>query len=508
MSEFEEKYPENIKKYLLSKKSENYDLNSSQKNKLNELLGEHKLDRYSNIEYYNEISFVQNKFSLKCDEILLAFPITFFKDEFKSMIDNIDTEDYNLNDLMINYGYRISLDSHNQKKYEEWRNVLSKGTRKNILLSLHKTFLEDNYEIKITYKNEIYILEINSLSNIINSIKFTKINSSKKHIYICVPDKTHSEITTTYTFEDDSNQLSETKTECLYYKLDYTKPYLDSNPIIVIQVDTEIIKIDKKSDYKEKNYETYNIEPNNLYSWGNKKYENNRGRKYNEEWSKKELSNGGYELKCHKFLDDGFGKKTTEDLGKKGDKDNNMEYEYTDTYIYNVTNGDELTTKIGFDKYNKWNCRNYRNKIKDFSHVENIASNTLDKMEWKEKWDEEKNIKICTKWGRSEDEEWEESWKETYNPDNDDRIKECYKKCKKLKDDKEWYETWTEKNNGKPNCEKTCYKMNKENGNKYENYWGNIIVNYLDNKRMNYVGYINNDKKDEYVNYTYENTNN
>ena len=50
--------------------------------------------------------------------------------------------------------------------------------------------------------------------------------------------------------------------------------------------------------------------------------------------------------------------------------------------------------------------------------------------------------------------------------------------------------------------------MNKENGNKYENYWGNIIVNYLDNKRMNYVGYITNDKKDEYVTYTYENTNN
>ena len=79
------------------------------------------------------------------------------------------------------------------------------------------------------------------------------------------------------------------------------------------------------------------------------------------------------------------------------------------------------------------------------------------------------------------------------------RIKECYKKCKKLKYDKEWYETWTEKNNGKSNCEKTCYKMNKENGNKYENYWGNIIVNYLDNKRMNYVGYINNNDKKEFV---------
>ena len=69
-----------------------------------------------------------------------------------------------------------------------------------------------------------------------------------------------------------------------------------------------------------------------------------------------------------------------------------MEYEYTDTCVYDVTNGDELTTKKGFDKYNNWNCRNYRNKIKDFSHVENIASNKKDKMEWKEKWDEEKNI--------------------------------------------------------------------------------------------------------------------
>ena len=508
MSGFEEKYPENIKKYLLSKNKEKYDLDFSQKKKMNDLLDEQSLDKYSNIEYYNEIPFIQSTFSSKTDEILSAFPITFFKEEFKNMIDYIDIEDYNLEELVINYGYRISLDSDNNKKFEEWRNVLSKGTRKNILLSLHKTFFEGNYEIKLTYKNEIYMIDINSQLNKINSIKFIKIKSSQKNTYLCVPDKMHSEITTTYIFEDETNELSETKTECLYYKMDYTKPYSGSYSIIVNQVDTETIKIDKKSDYKEKNYETYNIGSNNLYSWGNKKYENNRGRKYNEEWSKKELENGVYELKCHKFLDDGCGKKTTEDLGKKGDKYNNMEYEYSDTYIYNVTNGDELTTKIGFDKYNKWNCRNYRNKIKDFSHVENIASNTKEKMEWKEKWDEEKNIKTCTKWGRSENEEWEESWKEIYNPENDDRIKECYKKCKKLKDDKEWYETWTEKNNGKPNCEKTCYKMNKENGNKYENYWGNIIVNYLDNKRMNYVGYITNDKKDEYVTYTYENTNN
>ena len=73
MSEFEEKYPENIKKYLLSKDSEKYELNSLQIKTINELLGSQKLDKFSNIEYYNEIPFNQNKFYIKCDEILIEF---------------------------------------------------------------------------------------------------------------------------------------------------------------------------------------------------------------------------------------------------------------------------------------------------------------------------------------------------------------------------------------------------------------------------------------------------
>ena len=35
----------------------------------------------------------------------------------------------------------------------------------------------------------------------------------------------------------------------------------------------------------------------------------------------------------------------------------------------------------------------------------NEASNSQNKMEWREKWDEEGNEKTCTKWGKSEDEE-------------------------------------------------------------------------------------------------------
>ena len=519
MCEFEERYPENIKKFLLSKESNNVNIISRQNRIMNNICKHQNLDENTSIEYYNEIPFEENAFFEKCDDIFSNLPIKYFIDEYINIIINLDLQGKDINKIFINYGDRISLDKNLNKKFEEWRNVLSREDEDIILFSLHKTFIDDKFEIKTTYKSETTILELILRPNAINSVKFTKMKGNKKYIYLCVPDEDNTKIVTTLTLEDEDDKTYESKTENLNYNVDYSKIESNSdnkqekeikeeeNPITVSYVDTECIKTNSNTGYYEKNFETYNIEPDHISSWGKKNYENNQNRKYNEEWHRTELENGGYELKCQKFLDDGCGKKTTEMYGKKYDG-NDMEYEYTDTCIYDVTNGDELTTKKGFDKYNNWNCRNYRNKIKDFSHVENIASNKKDKMEWREKWDEEKNMKTCTKWGRSENEEWEESWKEIYNPETDDSIKECYKKCKQLNCDKEWYETWTEKNNGKSNCEKTCYKMNKENGNKYENYWGNIIVNYLDNKRMNYVGYITNDKKDEYINYTYENTNN
>ena len=509
MCEFEDKYPENMKKFLLSNHSRHSNIISRQKKIIENISKYQKLDDHSNIEFYEEIPYDNDIFLEKCEDILQYLPVKFFKDEFIYIIKNLDYKNNNSDDIIINYGDRISLDKNFNKKLEEWRNILSNNNKEEVLFSLHKEFIDNKYEIKLTYKFEIYIIDILFKNEIIDSIRFTKYKGDKKYLYSCNINENNTEIITTFTFENEEDKSYETKTEHLYYKINYgkiNKLYNDDIPILVNKVETQSIKKNTISDYYEKNYETYNI--NNLFSWGKKIYENNKNRKYNEQWEKTELDDGGYELKSRKYLDDGCGNKTNEEYGKKCDRNNNLEYEYTDTNIYNVTNGDELTTKKGFDKYNNWNCRNFRNKIKDFSHVENIASNKRDKMEWKENWDEEKNIKKCKKWGRSEDEEWEESWIETYNPENDDSIKECYKKCKKLKYDKEWYETWTEKNNGKSNCEKTCYKMNKENGNKYENYWGNIIVNYLDNKRMNYVGYINNDKKKEYISYTYENNNN
>ena len=480
MSGFEERYPENIKKFLLSEKSKNLNVISRQNKIMENILINQKLDE--DIEYYNEVPYDNYTYLDKCEEIFQYLPIKYFQEEFTNIIKNIDLEGNDKNNLIINYGDRISLDENGNKKFEEWRNVLIKGDESQIILSLHKSFIDNKYKIKLTYKFEIYLLELFFENDDINSIEFTKKIGSKKYIYVCAPNQENTEILTTLTFEDEADKVYESKTECLYYNIDYNdkndqnqnneqneknEENKENQTITVCKVDTQSIKKDSNSDYYEKNFETYNIDK--LFSHGKKVYENNKNRNYKEDWEKTQFEEGGYELKSHKFLDDGCGNKTTVEYGRKCDENNNYEYEYADTYIYNVTNGDELTTKKGFDKYNNWDCRNFRNKIKDFSHVENVASNKKEKMEWMEKWDEEKNIKKCKKWGRSEDEEWEEYWEETYNPENDDSVKECYKKCKKLKYDKEWFETWKEKNNGKSNCEKTCYKMNKENGNKYEN---------------------------------------
>ncbi len=80
MCEFEERYPENIKSFLLSKESQNFSLITRQ-NRIIENISKHQnLDEHTNIEYYNEMPYDKNAFLEKCEEILLNIPINYFKD--------------------------------------------------------------------------------------------------------------------------------------------------------------------------------------------------------------------------------------------------------------------------------------------------------------------------------------------------------------------------------------------------------------------------------------------
>ena len=503
MSKFNQNYAKAIKNLIISSSEKVLNIRNSNEEQIKDITKGRDLG-CSSIEAFNEDEYYKSLYIAKCQHIIESIPISIFRDEFKEKIENFDSSI----ECLMNIGLRVSLNEKQKLVLEEWRNILSKEDKSNILLSLHKKYSDEKYEIKLNINFSTYFIEILLNDNInIDNFKYVE---TKQHItiwYSSASIETDKEILTNLLYENNEEKMSEIENEKIFYTKN-NQNLADGNlNIIINKVETETIKKEENYDYFERNYEIYFIDPNSQKKWGQKIYENNKNRKYNEDWMHINLENKGFEEKYHKFLDDGCGKQTTEDHGKKTINENEIDYEYTDKYIYEVTTGDETTTKIGFDRYNKWNCYNYRNKIKNFSHVNNEASNSQTKMEWKEKWDEDGNEKSCTKWGKSEDEEWEEFWKEIYDSEKDYSEKRCYKKCKKLKEDKDWYETWTEKNNGKPNSEKTCYKMNREGGNKYENYWGNIIVNYLDNKRMNYVGYINNNEKTEFVNYTYENNN-
>ena len=492
----------------------------------------------------------------KCEELIKSFPVKEIRDEFLMKIKEYN---YPFKGQLMNIGYRISFDDYAEHKFEEWANVIHENDTSEIELSLHKKFTNKKFEITLTsqyfslhaevtfdenfQKNTITTTDQDNMSvvsnetteqtvisednnNNINTIRavpepvsasqqienersccmsFITCSNGVTNTYNVARAKTNTELSSEIITQNDNNKEYETTRETIQYSVKNSNSL--ENEITIKKVDKESTKSNSNNNYYENNYETYNIDPIAKSSYGKKRYKNNMNRKYIEDWHRVELDLGGYESKVHKFLDDGFGETTTEDIGKRMEGDD-LAYEYHEKYVNNIGTGDELTTKIGKDRINEWNSTNRRNKIKNFSHVENKAKNYKEKLEWIEKWDEEGDEKSCFKWGKSEEEEWEESWKETYDKEKDDRVKTCYKKCKKLKEDKDWYETWTEKNNGKPNCEKTCYKMNRTNGNLYENYWGNIIVNYIDNKRMNYVGFGTNEGKKEYVHYTYENTNN
>ena len=247
MSEFEERYPNNMKNFLLSKESKKTKLVSRQKKIIQNICKGQKLDEYTNIEYYNELPFDKSIFIEKCDDILCYLPITYFRDEYTNLIENLYFEEKDLDNLIINYGDRISLDKYHNKKFEEWRNILSNDIQNKLLFSLHKVFIDDKYELKIIYKNETNIIELITQEKVVNSIKFTKLKGNKKFIYLCVPNENNTEITSTFTFEDEDDKISEKKTECLCYYIDYDKQSKINKvqeSIVICQVDTESIKID------------------------------------------------------------------------------------------------------------------------------------------------------------------------------------------------------------------------------------------------------------------------
>ena len=107
MSGFELRYPEHIKKFLLSKESKKTKLVSRQNKIIQNIIKGQKLDEHTNTEYYNEITYDKTVFIEKCEEILCYLPIIYLKDEFTNIIENLELEENDNDNLIINYGDRI-----------------------------------------------------------------------------------------------------------------------------------------------------------------------------------------------------------------------------------------------------------------------------------------------------------------------------------------------------------------------------------------------------------------
>ena len=186
MSKYDEKFPQNIKNFLLSPLSISCNLYQRQNQIIKNISEGQDLENNSGIEYYNEFPYNKEEFKEKCDQVLDYFPINFLKNEYNLIIENFDPERFLDDDIQVNYGDRISLNNEKNICFEEWRNILNKSDNQNILLSLHKLFCKDIYEIKIGNENfsnftRIYFDENDN--SIINKIEFKQKEEVNWNLY-------------------------------------------------------------------------------------------------------------------------------------------------------------------------------------------------------------------------------------------------------------------------------------------------------------------------------------
>lgn len=239
-------------------------------------------------------------------------------------------------------------------------------------------------------RNNTQVINVTQEEECSSSIRLIRSANCISTKYNVVRAKNNDSISSTITKSNDWEETNETTREEIAYSISEpnstekdeknpntitsSDPYdnnITSN-MVIHRVTTETTKSEANNHYFETNYETYTIERNSKY--GKKRYQNNKGRKFVEDWHRINLDKGGYDSKIKRFLDDGCGKTTTETIGVRYEGDV-LDHDYHDTYVNDLSTGNELTTKIGRDRINEWNSTNRRNKRTGMNHVENKARN-------------------------------------------------------------------------------------------------------------------------------------
>jgi len=482
---------ENLKRIAKFIQMNSLELEKNQKINFIEEEKEFKIERYKIFEWNSP-----RHFEISAKKILAMNPLNF--SELEKELSNFIYKESELvkkeiPKILINKGKKIKFEKENRSKikFEKWINLINGDNHNEVLFTIHHEGEYDDNNSRLYYvikSRDNKKVEIHLHDFLENEIRFEIFYNTNDHNYEYKLNlnKGLKEILFNYV-----KHYSFNKTLTKSFKKFFNKPNIK---IRVEEENTKRETFTYDEDYREVSGEWYEITESKI-SYGHKYFENSKKRKYDEDWWEYNNSfEGVKEFKMKRDLDDGYGTKTNEQNGYKYYLGSKI-YEFYDKTIENVSKGEFITTKVGFDEKSQWNSLIINNNTDNTKFVENRGKDYINgySNEWYEKWYESSFEKFCHKWGKNNICEWEEEWKESNF--NDYIEKFCYKKCKFFYEFKHWYETWKEKyyKSNPENVEKTCFKSNqfeemgwgdlKNLGNEWKNYY--FYKNYSDGYTLN-----------------------
>ena len=140
------------------------------------------------------------------------------------------------------YGLKSIIYERKKIIFEEWRNVISKDNKDNLLLSLHKKYSEDKYETQLIHNYCRYLLEIMlNDSPTINNVKYVEYKGPITICYSSSSMENENELITNLLYENkDENNTEEVKEKILFTKNERSGK--DGYNVQINEVETQSVK--------------------------------------------------------------------------------------------------------------------------------------------------------------------------------------------------------------------------------------------------------------------------
>jgi hypothetical protein len=441
-------------------------------------------------EHFEVYNFHADFYQIKVNKFMSHFPFLHVRQMFSQKA--LECHKYfNVEEMKLNIGKRLQNDESGSKSFilTKWMNIMNITDNKEVFFSLEKIIKIENSHISL----EFFFKNFKSNEGMNISLKFM----NKEEIEFSMSNNTsNSNNISRYSFylrdrnfscftQREDNEFIEKLKHMIYFSYNHKE------------------KLKTKEEYHRENINKFNgsafsgkwfeYTEGSPESCGYKymTYSNNK-KAYHETWSKiEDQANHIRENKIQKEIIKENGDKHINYSGFRQENDM-MIWEFSDDTKYFEDSGEEIINKVGFDQNQIWNSKINSNLRTNINLVENFGFNKLNLEEWYEKWYESRKEKFSYKRGSNTEKKWEEEWNEKTIQEESYCEKKCFKKCFMLKDNYEWLERWDEKFKNGIQIENNSYKMNCDHNfnYKYENYWGDKLVNKNKGEWFKYVSIV------------------